>query len=302
MVTYDDYLQTCYDLSGDSSGTNQTFVARLGNVAYRRAMRFFGRQFEERTKTSTTVTSQQYYQLPIDYTFLKSVKVSVGTYVYPLEEVKSQQRWDELNRMTNLTNTIPTHFFIRLNLGVGGDEVGIWPTPSSTGNVITLVYEASPKTLGISAYTTGTVSITQGTATLTGVGTGFTAQMVGRYLNVTGAQTDGQYYKVSAYVSGTSLTLQNYYEGGSVNGSTYGLYELFGLPEEAQMLPVYFTMWHYFLVRQNAKQAGVYKGLYEDEFEKAKINESEKSRDGVIKRGGSTNLNVDYPGYFPVNI
>lgn len=57
-------------------------------------------------------------------------------------------------------------------------------------------------------YTTGTV-YASGT-TLNGVGTTFTAAMVGRKVRIGGEQ---DYYTISAYVSGTELTLSQTYRG-----------------------------------------------------------------------------------------
>lgn len=302
MVTYDDYIQTCYDLANDDQAANLDFIKRIGNTGYRRAMRLFGRQFEERTKTTTTVASQQYYQLPIDYTFMKSIKILVGTYQYPLTEVKGQVEWDNLNRLTNIVNQRPIKYFIRLNSGVGGDEVGIWPTPSTTGNLMTLVYEAAPKTVGNTKYTTGTVSISTATNTLIGTGTAFLPQMVGRHVQIADPQGDDQFYKVKVYLSSTQLQLENYYEGPTVSGSAYGIYELFGIAEEAQMIPVYYTLWHYFLMRQNQDKADYYRKLHDNELSVCKRNEAEKTRDGVVKRGQNVNLAVEYPLFFPQNI
>jgi len=301
MVTYDDFLQTCYDLADSNNASDQVFIQRMGNIGYRRAMRLFGRQFEERTKVTTTVALQQYYQLPIDYSFLKSVTVAVGTYQYPLEEIQSQEEWNNYNRLTSLTNTRPLKYFIRLNSGVGGEEIGLWPTPSAAGNAMTLVYESSPSAVIQPAYTSGTVSASQGSATLTGNGTAFTPSLVGRYFLASPPGGDGQFYRVSSYISATSLLLQNYLEGFSIASAPYGIYDLFGISEEAQMIPVYYTMWHYYLMRQNDTLAGEYKKMHDEDFTRCKDAESTKSRSLVIRRGSAFNTTLDYPMWFPAN-
>lgn len=67
-------------------------------------------------------------------------------------------------------------------------------------------------------YTTGTISATQGSATITGSSTVFASTMVGRQLF-----TEGQspYYTIIAVASATSLTLDREWEKASVSGSTY---------------------------------------------------------------------------------
>lgn len=301
MVTYDDFIQMCYDFANDNSAGSLAFINRMGNVGYKRAMRYFGRQFEERTKTTTTVAGQQYYQLPIDYTFSKSFKILVGSYSYPTEEVRGQEEWDALNRQTNFSNTRPLRHFIRLNTGVGGDEVGFWPTPSASGNAITFVFEAVPASIGQVAVLSTTGSITGSSATLSDTAATFTPLLVGRYMYIPPPYGDGQYYRINQYVSSTQLGIQNYYEGATVANQSYGIYDLFGLTEEAQMIPVYYTMWHFYLMRQNDELAGEYKNMHDEEIKKAKENQASKSRDTIIKRGNRDIQPLDYPIYFPSN-
>jgi hypothetical protein len=73
-------------------------------------------------------------------------------------------------------------------------------------------------------YSTGTVSIVAVTGVVTGVGTTFTAAMVGGYLRATGHPTD-KYYLVTAFSSSTSITVTDLdgvsYTGGTISGATY---------------------------------------------------------------------------------
>jgi hypothetical protein len=78
-------------------------------------------------------------------------------------------------------------------------------------------------------YSTGTISITTNTTTVTGSGTTFTSAMVGRWLRAT---TDGFWYPISAFSSTTSITLETYFEGSSVSGDTYLIGESPDIPED----------------------------------------------------------------------
>lgn len=69
-------------------------------------------------------------------------------------------------------------------------------------------------------YETGTVSVTEGSATITGSGTVWVAGMVGRKFYCADAT-----YKISAYVSATELTLSTVYAGASGSGLTYKIYQ-----------------------------------------------------------------------------
>lgn len=74
----------------------------------------------------------------------------------------------------------------------------------------------------IPVYTTGTVTVTQDSATVTGAGTTFTAAMVGRLFQVTG---DDNYYEISAYVSATEITLASTYTETSGGTKSYSIYK-----------------------------------------------------------------------------
>ncbi len=69
-------------------------------------------------------------------------------------------------------------------------------------------------------YNTGTVTATEGSATVTGDGTTFTSAMVGRKF-----QCENATYVISAYVSGTEVTLSTDYAGAGGAGLTYKIYQ-----------------------------------------------------------------------------
>lgn len=84
---------------------------------------------------------------------------------------------------------------------------------------------ASGNWLGTS-YTTGTVAVATGTGVVTGTGTTFIAGMVGKPFKALGHT---KWYRISAYSSGTSITIINdsddetaAYDGGTISaGATY---------------------------------------------------------------------------------
>lgn len=75
----------------------------------------------------------------------------------------------------------------------------------------------------VNSYDTGTISITDGSATVTGVGTTWTSAMVGRSIQF---GNEGYSYEILARVSGTQLTLSQNYNGSGSNlsNSTYIIY------------------------------------------------------------------------------
>lgn len=69
-------------------------------------------------------------------------------------------------------------------------------------------------------YNTGTVSISAGGTTLTGVGTTFPTSSANRFVRLNG---ENELYRVTAYGSGTSLTIDTYQGDTALSGVTYEL-------------------------------------------------------------------------------
>lgn len=153
-------------LSTNASTTNLTLGDQLINDAHRRIMeKYF---FNESSTTITTVAKQQFYPLPYNYSKLKTGTVTIGVLKWKPTEIESRADWDSLNVFPYYAD-IPNNFYIY------GRQFGIWPIPSTSGNVITYNYKIRVPDLSFSDYTTGTVSATLGSATITGSGTSWAA-------------------------------------------------------------------------------------------------------------------------------
>jgi hypothetical protein len=74
----------------------------------------------------------------------------------------------------------------------------------------------------VAPYETGTVSVTEDSNVVTGSGTTFTSAMVGRKI-VIGSDTIA--YKISAFTSATSITLETVYKGDTGSGKSYAIYQ-----------------------------------------------------------------------------
>lgn len=297
MVTWDDVIQNCKDLTGDTTSASETFFKRLLNTGYHNILAKLNRPNTELTQTASTVANQQYYQLPSNALFVKSVQVTVSSIPYPLEEIVDQDTWDALNADLTNSSDIPTFYFVRPGFGVNGTEIGLFPKPASAGNTITAIYEAGSKDLTATAYTTGTVTLADGDATVTGSGTTFTAAMVGRYFKAT---NDGNWYRIASFTDTTHLELENVFEGTSAAGLAYTINEAFALPEEIQILPVYYALQHYFHLKHNKEDAAVYKSLFESEVILAKRRWANKSRGAVIQ--GKPKFTLRNPNHPPGTI
>ena len=78
MTNWDDALQNCKDLANDTSSASLTFFKRFLNAGYKLMLADLNRPVTERTATAVTVASQQSYQLPPDFLFIKTITLTIG--------------------------------------------------------------------------------------------------------------------------------------------------------------------------------------------------------------------------------
>jgi hypothetical protein len=245
MRSYTSLRSTFTTLTSNTNSENYTFGDLMMNDAIKKIIGMpQAYYFLEATTTTTTVANQQNYTLPYNYEKMNSVTVTIGSYKYPVREVPNRDFWDKLQLTTNFTSAYQQWFF------VDAGQVYFFPKPSSSGNTITFNYKIGFKDLSNADYTTGTISLTNGSATVTGSGTTFTAAMVGRYLQAT---TDGYWYKISAYTSATSITLEKTFQGTTGNGLAYTIGEMSPLPEPFQDLPLYYAVMMYYTFKNTGR-------------------------------------------------
>lgn len=158
--------------------------------------------FLEKTRNITTKASTQFYPLPYDCGQVREIAVILSTKTYTPKLAPSRAFWDQLN-LVSFTSDYPEWYF------VFDGQVGIWPKPATAGNTIVITQKTKVIDLQFADYTTGNIT-TAATAlaltTITGSGTTFTAQMVGRFIQIAGTG-DLEWYEIGGYTSATSITL-----------------------------------------------------------------------------------------------
>ena len=119
---------------------------------------------------------------------------------------------------------------------IGARTLRLAPTPQDAFNV-EITYQFRPPRLLI--YTTGTITVTNGSAAVVGVssewvsaGVRVPAELVVGASPVSAVRLDQIYPTVSAIGSNTTLTLARTYQGVTSAGSAYGLAMVPTLPEE----------------------------------------------------------------------
>lgn len=264
MKTYTGLRNLYGQLTNDNSSANLTLGDEIMNDCTRRVCAERDWDFMQKTATATTVASTQFYNLPFDYDELIDVSIIAGTTVYVPKECPSREMWDLLNQNTSITSNVPEWYFIF------NKQLGFFPTPSANGNTITYAYDRRVVDLTAADYTTGTVTATNGSTTLTGSGTTWTAPMAGRFIKLTptdvAASTgDGFWYEISSVTNATTIVLTRAYNGTSTAGAAYTLGQASVLPEAYQDLPVYKATEQYFTsIQPERMQAELYKNLYNE--------------------------------------
>lgn len=273
------------------SGTETTTQAKLFmNLGYKQILARFRRDQNIDRMTASTVAAQRGYILPPNFLRIKSVTFTYGGILTVVEHVQSEDVWHPYTEYDQ-TQARPERFFINNRFGVGGAEILLDPIPSVVGT-LQVIYEATDRDLNVTKYTTGTITLANGSAAVTGAGTTFTNAMVGRYLQATAADGDGLWYRISSYSSATSITLDTAYEGAAYNG-TYQIAEAFALPEEMQILPVYYFAQHYWSKKRNKDKIAEFAGLYRAGIDQGQMDYN--SKDDSAKVFNSAKYKSGYP-------
>jgi len=247
MKSYTTLRNLASSLTTNTSTANLTLLDQLINDAHRYLLeKYF---FNENTITIPTVASQQFYNLPYNYSQLKTMTITQGSLKWTPTEIFSREDWDRLN-VFPYYGDIPKNFFIY------NGQIGIWPILSTAGNTITFNYKIRVPDLTFADYTTGTCTMTNASTTV--VGAGGTAWMtnylpsagsvlnLNLWLKATAPNGDNNWYRISSIESDTSLTLLNAYSGATKASCSYTIGQMPLLLEDYHDLLVYRPLMLYF--------------------------------------------------------
>lgn len=200
------------------------------------------------TASNASIGGVQFYPMPPNYSKLKDITITVGVLRWTMTEIRTREEWDNLNVFPYYAS-IPSKFFIYPG-GDKGGQIGIWPIPSTTGNVITFNYKFRVPDLSIADYSTGTLSVSNGSMSVTGVGTSWTPttnpQLESRWIQIPQPAGDNLWYQVQSVNSTTSLTLYQPYQGINVSGGTYILGQMPLIAEDFQDMLIWKALVYYF--------------------------------------------------------
>lgn len=252
-----------------------------------------------------TIGAQQFYPLPPNYSKMKSLTITVGNLQWTPDEVLTTQEWNQLNVFPYYSD-IPRNFFIYPG-GDHGAQVGIWPIPSTTGNIITFSYKFRVPDLSLADYTTaGTVSVTTKTQAVTGSGTSFVPttniQNESRWIKFDQPKGDNLWYQISSIASTTALTLYQPYQGITVSAAAAGTYTIGQMPilmEDFHDMLLYKPLYIYYSsINKDIEKAEQFKDLYEERLALLK----EYAGSNTVNVNLRTKINTTNPNAYPQSI
>lgn len=247
----------------------------------------------EQTATFTTVTdvlTDGGYQLPRGFVSLSDLYVTISTrQAHIAHLVEDPVWWGQIVGATT-TSTSNELQYARIK----GRRLYLYPTPSSALTA-TIIYFGTSKDLSQADYITGTITTLANAGTaVTGSGSTWTAQMVGRGFKI---NADSEWHFIKTFTSTTSIALETKYQGAAIAAGTsaYTIGEICSLPEDIHDLPVTWALWQWFAFYHRDKfLANMYKSQYEEGIENAQMEYSTAGSGVIIQ--GRTDGNS-----FPVN-
>lgn len=266
MKTYSTYITDIPRVINNSLTDNLTWGTEVVMDSIRYLVtRYY---FNERSYTvpGGTLAQTQFYNLPPQVKKLINLTVTIGSVLWQPTECPSRQYWDSLN-VIQFYQDSPSFFFVY------NGQVGIFPTPSSAGNTITMNYKTRIVDLSQADVTnttaSTTVSITTNTTTVTAAGAAFKNWMAGQWIRIPFSTTDSkngdnQWYQIDSVTSSTVLVLKNRYTGATVTAADFTVGQVPILPEDYQDLPLYRMAIIYYTTRfPDPVRAKLYQDLWD---------------------------------------
>lgn len=224
------------------------------------------------TTTAISTVGVQFYNIPANVSKIKNNTINVGQLKYQPTPIESIQDWDMINFLP-YTSDIPNYFFIY------NGKLGIFPIPSTTGNIVTFNYKTKVADMTYDDYSAGTLAtMTAGSTAVTGTSTVWTAfpqnvniQSQNLFLRADVATGgDGIWYPILQFNSATSLTLALPVVNAPAvtTSTTYTIGQMPLLQEDFHDMLVYGGLKIYFsTIVQNKEKYAEYKDLEKEKLD-----------------------------------
>lgn len=247
----------------DTGSSNLTFGDETMNDETRRLCSMRDWPFLHRLRTMTTVASTQFGALPYDIEQVESVFVTVSSQRHTPKLITSREQWDVLNRNT-YTSDIPEYAYVY------NGELGLWPTPATSSNTISVNGKVRVIDLNTADDTARTITTLANGSTALTVSAGLTVQMAGFWIRPTFSTTantgDGVWYEIASVTNATTATLVRKYGGNSIAVGTAActIAQMPLLPEPFHDLPIFKAAETYWDVNNNPKKTAIFSQKYKE--------------------------------------
>jgi hypothetical protein len=236
---------TCQQLVVFSNSEQRTVIFTQGSTNI-----FWQAGLTSAATVDISTIGVQFYPIPANVSKIKNDTITVGQLVYTPAPVQSIQEWTMLNALP-YTSDIPNYFYIYNN------QVGFWPIPSTSGNLISFNFKGRVADMTYDDFATGTVAIAAGSNAVTGTAT--TWNTVGTYplnvdlsyvnlmIAVTPPKGDGLWYPIQRFTTDTALLLNLPIVNAPVaSGDAYIIGQFPLLSEDFHDLLVYSSLMIYY--------------------------------------------------------
>ena len=252
-------------------------IKTLLGQGQRRLEAILGLYYTETSRDFATVASTQSYKLPENFKKWSALYVTSGDNRYNATLIQDEELWQQMNAYTTASTSNVLQFcFVRRS------TVELFPIPTSALTA-TMIYDASTKPLSHDDYVTGTITTLANAGTaVTANGSTFTSAMEGRYFKI---NDDGEWYKISDYLTATTLTLDSAYQGVSIAAGTeaYTIGEMPITPPETHELPVYYAAWKWSLFRKDTQLAREFERAWKEGVAEAETSWANRSTSSIIQ-------------------
>lgn len=202
--------------------------------------------------TAITTNGGQFYTIPPNVSKITDSTITIGQLKFVPAPIATRAEWDLINFIPYEAD-IPNYYFIYDN------QIGIWPIPSTTGNILTFNYKSRVADMSYTDFTTGNITtLTKGSNSVVGTATNWIT--AGKYpvnvdiseqylaLRVDAPYGDGLWYRIERFIDDTHLVLrQPILEAPDITvASTYTIGQLPLLQEDFQDMLVYKSLMTYF--------------------------------------------------------
>lgn len=152
-------------LTNNLSSDNLDFAETMINQYTLELVHKFPALFSEQTYVLQTFPNVRYYTLPAQIRKINTVVINVGNtsgttttgagFNWPVKECPSQEYWNEINMVNNITSDVPLYYWMQTVGNV--KQLGIYPMPAAGYNPITIRAQAEITSVSQADYTTGTI-------------------------------------------------------------------------------------------------------------------------------------------------